>query len=117
MNPLSASWLRSSIAAITTALLLAACGGGNDMNASDGSDVSTSSDTVTAQGVVIDDQGVGLSGATITVVAGGAGTASSGQASSAADGSFAIALSSHAPAVIRVQKAGYMRMVRAASDT
>lgn len=117
MNPLSASRLRSSIAAITTALLLAACGGGNDMNASDGSDVSTSSDTVTAQGVVIDDQGVGLSGATITVVAGGAGTASSGQASSAADGSFAIALSSHAPAVIRVQKAGYMPMVRAASDT
>lgn len=69
-----------------------------------------------ANGVVLDDQGVTLQGATITVVAGGPDGASATGTSSAADGSFAIPLSSQHAAVIRVEKAGYMPMVRAASD-
>jgi len=95
--------------ACATALLLTACGGG-DSGSSSSSD---SSGTVTDQGTVVDDQGIPLSGATIRVIAASAGTAS---ASSANDGTFSIPLSKGAAGVIRLEKAGFMPMVRAASS-
>lgn len=96
--------LRHWLAIAATVLLLVACGGGGS---------SSGSDTVTAQGTVVDDQGIPLSGATIKVIAASAGTAS---ASSANDGTFSIPLSSGTAGVIRIEKAGFMPMVRAAAD-
>ncbi|CAM8671816.1 PKD domain containing protein [Comamonadaceae bacterium] len=93
------------LAAAAAALWLAACGGG------DSSGVSSSA--VSSQGTVVDDQGIPLSGATIKVIAASAGVAS---ASTENDGSFSVLLSKSSAGVIRVEKAGFMPMIRAAGD-
>ena len=108
-HPLPLPRIRSWLAALAIATTLVACGGGDGGSSSS----SDSSGTVTAQGTVVDDQGIPLSGATIKVIAAGAGTAS---ASTANDGTFSIPLRKGAAGVIRVEKAGFMPMVRAASS-
>lgn len=94
-------WLTAGLLAAT----LSACGGGDSSGAS--------SSTVSSQGTVVDDQGIPLSGATIKVIAASAGTAS---ASTENDGSFSVPLSKASAGVIRVEKAGFMPMIRAAGD-
>ncbi|CAM8671810.1 PKD domain containing protein [Comamonadaceae bacterium] len=94
-------WLTAGL----LAAILSACGGG------DSSGVSSSA--VSSQGTVVDDQGIPLSGATIKVIAASAGVAS---ASTENDGSFSVLLSKSSAGVIRVEKAGFMPMIRAAGD-
>ena len=93
------------ILTLLVTLTLLACGGGG------GGGTPFADATVSSQGAVVDDQGIALSGATVRVLAGLAGAAT---VSTGSDGTFALTLDAAAPAVIRIEKAGFMPMVRAA---
>jgi alpha-tubulin suppressor-like RCC1 family protein len=71
--------------------------------------------SVGISGLIVDDQGVPIPGASVTAVAGSlaGGTA---PASTSSAGTFQIELTTSTAAVLRVEKAGFMPMVRVASD-
>lgn len=93
-------------------LALVACGGGSGP-ASPGDPVPAS--TVQSAGQVVDDQGVPLAGATVTVVSASAVAGTDASASTGADGRFALMLDAATPAVLKVQKTGYASSFRAAA--
>jgi alpha-tubulin suppressor-like RCC1 family protein len=96
-------------------LFLTACGGGSGSSSSSSAGDATYADTAIAmQGTVVDDRGVALSGATVKVLAGLDKLAGSDAVSTGADGSFAFTLDAATPAVVRIDKAGFVPMIRAA---
>lgn len=93
-------------------LALVACGGGSGP-AGPGNPAPAS--TVQSAGLVVDDQGVPLAGATVTVVSASSVPGTDAAASTGADGRFALTLDAATPAVLKVQKAGYASSFRAAA--
>ena len=102
---------RTLITALLT-MALVACGGGT--SSPDGTD--NAATTVQAAGTVVDEQGVPLAGATVTVVSASAAAGTDASASTGADGRFALTLDAATPAVLRVQKTGYASGFRAAAS-
>lgn len=90
-------------------LALVACGGGSG-TADDGAAA-----TVQAAGHVVDDQGLPLAGATVTVVSARTAAGTDATTSTGADGRFALTLDAATPAVLKVQKTGYASSFRAAA--
>lgn len=90
-------------------LALLACGGGS--GTTDGGVAAT----VQAAGQVVDDQGLPLAGATVTVVSARTAAGTDATASTGADGRFALTLDAATPAVLKVQKTGYASSFRAAA--
>lgn len=90
-------------------LALLACGGGS--GTTDGGAAAT----VQAAGQVVDDQGLPLAGATVTVVSARTAAGTDATASTGADGRFALTLDAATPAVLKVQKSGYASSFRAAA--
>lgn len=89
-------------------VLLAACGGGSAP-----SPQGSAESTVQARGLVVDDQGLPLAGATVRVVSASTVSDTDIRASTDADGRFALTLDAATPVVLRVQKAGYASGMRA----
>ncbi len=92
-------------------LALVACGGGSGTAAGDG----TAAATVQSAGQVVDDQGLPLAGATVTVVSASTAAGTDASTSTGADGRFVLTLDAGAPAVLKVQKTGYASSFRAAA--
>lgn len=90
-------------------LALVACGGGS------GTTDDGAAATVQAAGQVVDDQGVPLAGATVTVVSASTAAGTDASTSTGADGRFALTLDAATPAVLKVQKTGYASSFRAAA--
>lgn len=90
-------------------LALVACGGGS------GTTDDGAAATVQAAGQVVDDQGLPLAGATVTVVSARTAGGTDATTSTGADGRFALTLDAATPAVLRVQKTGYASSFRAAA--
>lgn len=94
-------------------LFLTACGGSGSGSGS-AADATYADPAIALQGAVVDDRGVALSGATVKVLAGLAKLAGSDAVSTGTDGSFAFTLDAATPAVVRIEKAGFVPMIRAA---
>ena len=113
--------LRHAIA-LSFALLLSACGGGGDsagLPAAGGVTPPATSSTVLSTGQVVDDLGVPVSGATVTMISAarsGTGATAAPVATDAA-GLFSLTLDNATAAVVSIEKAGFMRMLRAATAT
>jgi len=90
-------------------LALMACGGGSDPSGS-------SASTVQVAGLVVDDQGLPVAGATVTVVSASAVAGTDATTSTGADGRFTLALDAATPAVLKVRKTGYASSFRAAAS-
>lgn len=90
-------------------LALVACGGGSEPSGS-------SALTVQAAGLVVDDQGVPVAGATVTVVSASTVAGTDAATSTGADGRFTLALDAATPAVLKVRKTGYTSSFRAAAS-
>lgn len=101
-------------ALLTTALV--ACGGGSSSTNGNGSVDPGTAQTVQAAGTVVDDQGVPLAGATVTVVSASTAAGTDASARTGADGRFALTLDAATPAVLKVQKTGYASGFRAAAS-
>ena len=101
-------WFKDSILLI--ALALAACGGGGSAGLGD-------APTVVAEGLVVDDQGVPLASASVTVVSSSTATGTDTRVTTDSEGRFRLTLDAGTPAVIRVDKTGYAPGFRAAGDT
>ena len=90
-------------------LALVACGGGS------GTTDDGAAATVQAAGQVVDEQGLPLAGATVTVVSDSTAAGTDAATSTGADGRFALTLDAATPAVLKVQKTGYASSFRAAA--
>lgn len=106
--PIAFHWFKDSI--ILIALALSACGGGSGLSFDDTS-------TLEAQGQVVDDQGVPLASATVTVVSDSSASGTDTRVTTDSEGRFRLNLDAATPAVIRVDKAGYAPGFRAAGST
>ncbi len=100
-------------------LFLTACGGSSSSSGSSsgsaGAATYAEADAAIAlQGTVLDDRGIAISGATVKVLSGLAKLAGSDVVSTGTDGSFAFTLDASTPAVVRIEKAGFVPMIRAA---
>ena len=95
--------------ACLTALWLAGCGGGSSQVGTD------TAQTVQASGTVVDDQGIPLAAATVTVVSASAVAGTDQTVQTDGSGRFVLELDAGTPAVLRVDKAGYTRGFRAAT--
>ncbi len=94
--------------ALLLALALAACGGGGDALSP------TQSVPLVSQGVVVDDQGLPLADARITVVSASGLSGTDTRTTTDSEGRFRLALDPATPVVIRVDKGGYASGLRAA---
>lgn len=99
-------WLLAGL----TVLSLSGCGGGS--SSAGGTDAAR---TVQAAGTVVDDQGIPLAAATVTVVSVSAASGTSQAVQTDGNGRFALTLDAATPAVLRVDKAGYTRGFKAAT--
>jgi len=93
--------------------LLAACGGGVSTVVVD-ADTTAVALVMVAQGHVVDDQGVPVADATVTVVSGSTAADTSLAAITDSAGAFVLTLDARVPAVLRVEKVGFTRTLRAA---
>jgi alpha-tubulin suppressor-like RCC1 family protein len=100
-------WLKDSI--LLVALALAACGGG-------GSDTRPTAATVLSQGVVVDDRGMPLAAATVSVVSSSSAPGTDTRTTTDNEGRFQLTVDTRTPAVIRVDKTGYASGFRAAGQ-
>lgn len=104
---------------VFVAVFLASCGGGGAGSPSGGGNTNTNSapaSTALATGQVVDDQGAPLAGAVVTVLlAGGTSPGLTGTpVTTDNQGAFSLTLGTASPALLRIDKPGYMRMLRAA---
>lgn len=99
-----------TLTAVVLALSLVACGGGS--SSSDGTDTAQ---TVQASGTVVDEQGIPLAAATVTVVSASTATGTDQVVQTDSSGRFELTLDAATPAVLRVNKAGYTRGFSAAA--
>lgn len=95
--------------ACLTALWLSGCGGGSSSGGTD------AAQTVQAAGTVVDEQGIPLAAATVTVVSASAVAGTDQTVQTDSNGRFALTLDAANPAVLRVDKAGYTRGFSAAT--
>jgi alpha-tubulin suppressor-like RCC1 family protein len=114
------------VLALLLTLILTACGGSSSSSSSSGSsggsgsssssagDATYADTAIALQGTVVDDRGIAISGATVKVLSGLAKLAGSDSVSTGTDGSFAFTLDAATPAVVRIEKAGFVPMFRAA---
>ncbi len=89
--------------ACLTALWLSGCGGGSSPAGPD------APPTVQAAGTVVDEQGIPLAAATVTVVSASTVDGTDQTVQTDSSGRFALTLDAATPAVLRVDKAGYTR--------
>jgi len=94
------------------ALALLGCGGSSDPSP----DGAAAPPTVTSAGQVVDDQGVPLAGARVTVVSPSTVPGTDQTTETDSHGAFELRLDSATPAVLQVQKAGFARTFRAAAS-
>jgi alpha-tubulin suppressor-like RCC1 family protein len=87
--------------------VLVACGGSSSSD--------DTSNTVQATGTVVDDQGIPLAGARVTVVSASTVTGSSQTVNTDSSGQFALTLDAATALVLKVQKTGYASSLRAAA--
>lgn len=106
--------LRSCLTVMLSTALLA-CGGGSSTSTDPGDPALLP--TLHAVGQVVDDQGVPLADATVTVVSASAVPGTDAATRTDADGRFALKLDAATPAVLKVQKTGYASSFRAAAAT
>ncbi len=100
-------------------LTLTACGGGgSDAVPGSGAPPASAAGTVLAAGKVVNELGIPLAGATVTVLSpGGTSTdITAAPVTTDSQGAFSLTLGTATPAMLRVDKAGYMRMLRAAGS-
>lgn len=93
--------------------LLAACGGGSSPDTPPPTPAPT---TVQTEGLVVDERGLPLDGATVQVLSTSAVAGTSRSVTTDPQGLFSLTLDAAQPAVIRVEKAGYTRGVKAAAS-
>lgn len=91
---------------------LVACGGGGGS----GPGAQGPALTVQATGTVLDDQGVPVAGAAVSVVSGSSVADTSTRVTTDSTGAFALTLDAATPAVLRVDKAGFASTLRAADS-
>lgn len=94
--------------------LLAACGGGG--SSPDTPPPPPAPTTVQTDGLVVDERGLPLDGATVQVLSTSAVGGTSRSVTTDAQGRFSLTLDAATPAVIRVEKAGYTRGMKAAAS-